>query len=330
MSDILYRPNLGYTKSYETTGAFSDDTTTTSTPSTDTTEVDTLQNDVDTIDAVLYSVPANVANSVRTVLSGVRDLIAAVDPDAVSSTTPVSGTTVVVTTDETKSTSPGDLVDSDSATPTNPDGIVLPDNIFSVTIPDINVSVTTITTDKIIPIEYDKTVMAIVSDFISNLKMAVTAYVTNITSAMADSGVTDFAVLSREYVGTSTKLSQNLQHLSDMVIRSQIVRDQKTRLINKLFSPKETIVHLRSCQVARQLRERYYKESFTDNSTYLDVSRNVMLEESRVAYDAKYKENLYNLYKYLNSSVILISECLGMLAKESQAKAILIQNEGMK
>jgi hypothetical protein len=55
-----------------------------------------------------------------------------------------------------------------------------------------------------------------------------------------------------------------------------------------------------------------------------------MLDNVKIAYDKKYKENLFNLYKYLNSSVILINECFSMFIQEAQAKAILIKEEGIK
>jgi hypothetical protein len=57
----------------------------------------------------------------------------------------------------------------------------------------------------------------------------------------------------------------------------------------------------------------------------IDLKSNEMLLASNVSADKKYQESFLNLYKYLNSSVISINECLNNALGEAYAKAKLIK-----
>lgn len=332
MSDILYRPQLGYEKKYDTTGTFPQDgDNDTSGPAASVKDpLQDLKDDINKIDIVLGSVPDSLAGPVRSVLSGIKHVVNEIDPQSFDNS-PTPGIKVVVKPGSPIKTTIDPISDPSQGTLQDPAGIIMPDDIFSDSIPNIDVTVVTTEMADIIPLEYDKTIIAIASDYTSNLKKSLTTYLSNVAIIATQAGMKDMSFLKNEYTAKSTDLkNKDLQHLSDVVIRSQIVRDQKSRMMKKLHSPKETITQIRACKVAKQLRERYYSEAFVENKEYLDVGRNELLSTSRMVYDAKYKENLFNLYKYLNSSVILISECLGMMIQESQAKAVLYKEEGMK
>ena len=60
-----------------------------------------------------------------------------------------------------------------------------------------------------------------------------------------------------------------------------------------------------------------------DDNNFNEAISNKILGQSRIIYDKKYKQNFFNLYKYLNSSVILLNECFNMYLSEAQAKIIL-------
>ena len=60
-----------------------------------------------------------------------------------------------------------------------------------------------------------------------------------------------------------------------------------------------------------------------NDNNFNEAISNKILGQSRIIYDKKYKQNFFNLYKYLNSSVILLNECFNMYLSEAQAKIIL-------
>ena len=117
----------------------------------------------------------------------------------------------------------------------------------------------------------------------------------------------------------------DLLHLSDYLTKSSITFDQTTRLHKKLFNMDATILHVRGIRLAAKLIERYYDIDKLDKESDLEIMSNVLLTESKRVADKKYKENFYSLYKYLNSSVILMDESTNVLLKQN--KTILTLNK---
>jgi hypothetical protein len=85
-------------------------------------------------------------------------------------------------------------------------------------------------------------------------------------------------------------------------------------------------MHLRAWHAAEAQRERYYSEKYKDSANYTESHSNALLRESRALYDSAYSSALYNMYKYLNSSVMIVNDVLNMTVKEAQAKAMLLKS----
>lgn len=327
MSDILYRPDLSYEKNYDSTKTFINNTTDTTDDDTptlpDKTPLDVTKDNVDSIEKIINALPPDLGKLVEKPIAGVKDIIDKIDPEEYDPDYNPTDEVIVITPGTGKPSTGGD---SDSDIDSG-----IPDDVFSDDIPFVDVKV--VKTDIVEKIKktYDNEIVSIIADYTSKMKNKIMNYLTKITVIAMESGINNTASLGKPYnVVTTTIKDKNVYHMADQIIRSQIVRDQKMRLFKKMYSPDQTISHIRSCRVSRDLRDRYYSASTVDSKTYLDVNQNLMLDATRKAYDQKHYENLTNLYKYLNSSVILMDECLSMAIQEAQAKAILVKTEGMK
>lgn len=327
MSDILYRPELGYEKKYDSSKSFTNTGTdnggdnTETVPST--TPLDIVNEDIKAIEDVLSGIPSDLADLIKKPLTGAKDILKDIDPEKYDPDYNPATDIIVMTPGIS---TPGTSVGTDE--PNDDDEI--PD-VFSDDIPMIDVKVIrTDIAEKILK-SYDNDLVSILADYVSNMKNKISNYYSSLSVIAKESGVTDVGALSKPYNTVTTTIKNiNVHHMADQIIRSQIVRSQKMRLFKKLYSADQTISHIRSCKVSRDLRSRYYAASHIANDSFLDVSQNSLLEAVRNGYDRKHDENLLNLYKYLNSSVILMDECLSMAIQEAQAKAILIKSEGMK
>lgn len=96
-------------------------------------------------------------------------------------------------------------------------------------------------------------------------------------------------------------------------------------MFKKTHNVDNTLIHMRTWHAAEQERERYYTENYGDSDTFLNSQSNALLRECRSSYDKNYTNALYNMYKYLNSSALLIGDILTMTSKEAQAKGKLIK-----
>jgi hypothetical protein len=323
MSDILYRPNLDYEKNYKSEGVFDKNTSNATTPNTvtDNKSIQSIQDMLNRIESILPSIPEDIARVFIEPLKGVQYLINQLDPTYYDPDYISSNNQMTIS-------SPDEII-----TPTNNnsnDQDDFPSSVFSdVALWQVKIH----NDDPIVKIEkeYNNIIGSMLIDYFNNLNQTVNKYLSNITVVVSQSGLNNIAFTAKRYSGVTTKIkNNNLMHVADSLVRSQIVRDQKQKMYKKLFNSNETITHVRACKIAKELKKRYYSENPVKNDDYLDYAKNIMLDNVKIAYDKKYKENLFNLYKYLNSSVILINECFSMFIQEAQAKAILIKEEGIK
>lgn len=181
---------------------------------------------------------------------------------------------------------------------------------------------------QLIQDDYNKDIIQLQEDYLERLQMIMRQYYQQMLMLVADSGVESVKELIQEFDGNAVVIppGNSLEHCRDHIVRSQIVRKQKTSLFKKTHTVDETIMHLRAWHAAEAQRERYYGEEYKDSSEYTQSHSNALLREARANYDKRYKNALYNTYKYLNSSAIVLNDILDDSVKEAQAKAMLIKN----
>lgn len=180
----------------------------------------------------------------------------------------------------------------------------------------------------IIKDKYNSDMISIINDYLDKLNKVLIKYVNNIIPSINTIGSDKFLKVLSQYTVESKNVSVNYKHLSDLIIKSQLGRKMKTQFYLKMFNVDKTITHIRACKIIVEQQIRYYEAQYDKATTYNSAINNRLLENSRLTYDVKYKENFTNLYKYLNSSVIVLNECIQMLINEVQSKAILIEKEG--
>lgn len=162
--------------------------------------------------------------------------------------------------------------------------------------------------------------------YIQRLQTVLQHYFQQMIMIMQDAGVSDLSALTQDFDGERVKIpKKDLEHLRDSIIRAQIQRDQKARLMKKTHNVDNTLMHMRAWQASATARQRYYSEKYADSGVFLDSANNELLRKSRAAYDTAYSQALYDLYKYLNSSVIGISDILNLTLDEAKAKGKLLK-----
>lgn len=160
-------------------------------------------------------------------------------------------------------------------------------------------------------------------NFINKLKLMIQQYMREILYIAKSGEFKDYKDLYIRYDTASKDLPKGLMHVGDSIIKSQIIRDQKTRMLAKTFSIDHTIAHLIANKVTYEQRQRYYNTPYIDGVDYLAIKENDEIRKMRDDYDKKYEHSMYNYYKYLNSSVILADEALQYFVSEARNKSIL-------
>lgn len=177
---------------------------------------------------------------------------------------------------------------------------------------------------EIIKDSYYVNFLDIYEDYLNKMNVAISNYI-----------YTTIKTVSQSLKDTSEEVSYatidlenfNLSHLADYIVKSDITIGQVIRLHEKMFDIDETILHIKNIRISKEQAIRYNKIEEMEETDYLDVDSNVLLKESRRVAEKKYEENFYGLYKYLNSSVILLDESLKTITKQDKAKIIINNNE---
>lgn len=148
--------------------------------------------------------------------------------------------------------------------------------------------------------------------FASKLNDAFQSYVYPLITVMGESGVNKVDYLNMEYQGESVEgYKLNDTHLHDTIVRNQIIVEEQTRLFEKTNNPTMLNSIFTAFDVIAQQRIQYYAEEYNPGiGNFLEMYKKDILRESRKIYDDKYFKAKSNMYKYLNSTVMLTSDIL--------------------
>ena len=321
--DMLYKPNLTYSKNYYTEGNLYDASSNfddssnsiTNKPVNKIDRLEELRNEIlnklpmmpeDIVDAFLP--PFYIINGIVQDLQNNKDNLPTL-PDKEESE-------VIVI--------PGSDDDSDNESDNESDLGKVPDNPFDIEKEDgfINIKIEEVPKDIELEVEYISDLTDIIKDYLEKYNAVYDTYINGALSFYSLSNHKDIKNIETKDLTKNT----NLSHISDFVTKSNISVKQKVRLANKMFDLDETIFHIRATKVANELRKRYYSNEKLEDKNILTKGANDLLKESRIISQKKYEENFYALYKYLNSSVIIFNECIGAVVKQKRA-LITLNNE---
>ena len=317
--DMLYKPNLTYSKNYYTEGNLYDNSSNfddssnsiTNKPVNKIDRLEELRNEIlnklpmmpeDIVDAFLP--PFYIINGIVQDLQNNKDNLPTL-PDK-------EEPEVIVI--------PGPDDDSDDESILGE----VPDNPFDIEKEDgfINIKIEEVPKDIELEVEYISDLTDIIKDYLEKYNAVYDTYINGALSFYSLSNHKDIKNIETKDLTKNT----NLSHISDFVTKSNISVKQKVRLANKMFDLDETIFHIRATKVANELRKRYYSNEKLEDKNILTKGANDLLKESRIISQKKYEENFYALYKYLNSSVIIFNECIGAVVKQKRA-LITLNNE---
>ena len=163
----------------------------------------------------------------------------------------------------------------------------------------------------------------IYEDYLVELNKAITGYMIKTSQVLTK------LELNKNVASYETKDLKNkkISHLSDYIIKSDIVLEQSIRLHKKLFPNSETVLHLRSLRVSNEQILRYMDIDKIEEKDNIDITSNILLTESLKVAQKKYEENFYSLYKYLNSSVILLTESTKAMVKQTKCMVAINRYE---
>lgn len=179
--------------------------------------------------------------------------------------------------------------------------------------------------------QYIKDSTLIKEEFTMKMNGAIQKYLYPITTFINDAGVSKLEYLNYEYDGEAvTGYDLNSTHLHDSIVKNQIILNEKSKMFEKTHDSDTTLSTITAFDIIAQERINYYTESKLKNSeikNYLELFKNELLEKSQMMYDYKYRKAKINMYKYLNSAVIITSDILEKCLDSNISKCYLLTKD---
>lgn len=307
--DIFYKPHLQIPESYHTDGkpphaATTPSSTTLSEQPTNT--LSYLKETCKTVLKTLVTLPVPIRKPLETGLFTVQFMLTLIPEDEYETIkTPSSPEEIHITEYQ-----PHENETSDNKQFEN----VLSD-IFGAQ----KVEYATKTNAERINYKYYASLYNIIEDYIDKVKRALAQYHTTLFSQV---GFENLEIAQKHYIADHDSLVQalgtNEGNVSDLLVRQNATKHQKLRLLNKLCNERISLTHIKSCELSRLLLLRYY--GIEKNNNYF---HDAALMQQIKTEEAKLDKKIEQFYKYLNTSVILVNECLMLHAHEAIAKQYL-------
>lgn len=186
---------------------------------------------------------------------------------------------------------------------------------------------------ELIEMEYIKNTVDLYNFYTKKLKELVNRFILNclssIISANNKTGKNDSEnfLLGNLTLG-DTEVADNLRHLVDMGVRGEVNGRLKLNFCLNNFSLENTLYHLKNYKVSKELRRRYEEEEMMADGTMEGSKSDRALKGLRQSYDKKYDTSYINLYKHLNSSIVVLEDVLNTILLGVSSKEILFKKGG--
>ena len=181
-----------------------------------------------------------------------------------------------------------------------------------------------------VKLEYIKNLADLFKFYTDTLKDTIKAYFTSYVSSILSATTTEELAFVREELDLDAiNVDDNLRHLIDSAVRSEIIGSNKLSFYQKVFTVEKSLYHIKSFITAYQLRLRYTEEEPEGSSDKLNSISDNILGTMKNIYSKKYDITYCDLHKYLYSSVQVLDDVFRTISVGLKSKETLLRKGGM-
>lgn len=183
---------------------------------------------------------------------------------------------------------------------------------------------------KVVEAEFIKNLYDLINYYTSGLKDILTRYYTAIFEATSSLDDNDINELMTNPLESTKEVGINSNHLFDACVRAEKSFEHKMCFLENIFNVHQSSLHMQSFLVAYKLRQRYAKIAYNNNSSLVESISNTILKNMNVEYSEKYDDTYKNAYKFLSSSLEIISDIVDTFMASKTTRSILIKKGDIK
>jgi len=222
--NILYKPSIDYDRSYDTVTDFSGDSQYDDIK-IESDKLNNLKDKINGITALIQLLPSDLQEVAKKPFEAIQHVIGDIDTNPEKLPTIEEIFTYIP---------PTEVIEPDDE---------IPDSPFRDEEDNFKIEINTNDVIEIIKKDYEYDLVSIIDDYIDKLDKTMHNYLQSILTFMSGEEAKLYAKLLNKYDVSSSTIGVDHKHLSDLIVRSQITRNMKTRMYNKLFNIDKTITH---------------------------------------------------------------------------------------
>lgn len=310
--NIFYQPDLRLEKHYETEGKFEDKGSYIKTTESEVQTIPSLIKEIETLKKALIFVPDPIKKVIDTMLITLHFILILADDEKITEDLTKDKDSII------NGNTVGDLIiiEHKKTEFEDDDEEEVPDGFFNKRFRSKKITTERLTLADKINRKYYKGVFSISNSYLDKIKSVLNNYNVNLISSIP---IKDLEILEKSYTLSYDQLVEQLGeekgHLSDFLVKTEKVRHQKERMLHKLFNDEKSLVLIKKCELSRSLLCRYYDKEKTG-----DFLQDSILMQQIKGEEMRLDQNINQLYRYLNSSIVLTDECLSLYLREGIIK----------
>lgn len=166
--------------------------------------------------------------------------------------------------------------------------------------------------------------------YTEKLKDAVNNYIYNVLRNNIDMDDEKLEFVHSKLEISSNDILNHSKHLLDITIKNEDMSTLKINFFKNNFNVKYTTTHIKSFYVSNELRARYTDISYSRGGSMVNSVSDALLKQMHSKYELQYRNDFENLFRYINSSLKVISDILGTLIEQNTSKATLAKKNGRR
>ena len=183
-------------------------------------------------------------------------------------------------------------------------------------------------TPTIVEDEFNRNLYDLLKYYTVRLKDVLNRYYRSFCMAINGKDLNDYFFIYNNVQISNKDIVSSYRHLLDSTLRSENMSNIKLDFYNNNFNFNQTLYHVKNFIAMYELRKKYESIPYAKNTDKSSSISNNVLKACRQTYSLKYDKTYENLFKYVNSSIVIADDIVDDLVTNLLSKGVLTEKGG--
>lgn len=176
--------------------------------------------------------------------------------------------------------------------------------------------------------EFNRNLYDLLKYYMSRLKNILNRYYRSFCTVISGKDLNDYFFIYNNIRISNKDIVSSYRHLLDSALRSENMSNVKLDFYNSNFNFNQTLYHLKSFMAMYELRKKYESIPYARNTDKSESLSNNVLRSCKKDYSLKYDKTYENLYRYMDSSLVITDNIVTDLITNVLTKGVLTEKGG--